>query len=111
MADTSDIKNGLCFELKSQLYKVVEFLHVKPGKGAAFVRTKIKNLNNGKTIDHTFNAGTKINVVRIENRDSVFITKCAIDNSVDHKSQNQYLISNDQVHNKSNHTCHKDLST
>ena len=75
MADTSDIKNGLCFELKSQLYKVVEFLHVKPGKGAAFVRTKIKNLNNGKTIDHTFNAGTKINVVRIENRDYQFLYK------------------------------------
>ncbi len=73
MANTSDIKNGLCIEHNGHLYKVVEFLHVKPGKGAAFVRTKIKNLSNGKTIDHTFNAGAKINPVRIENRDYQYL--------------------------------------
>ncbi len=68
MATTSDIKNGLCIELNGDLMSVVEFLHVKPGKGAAFVRTKLKNLKTGKVIPHTFNAGVKLNVQRVERR-------------------------------------------
>lgn len=68
MATTSDIRNGLCIEHNNGLYTVVEFQHVKPGKGNAFVRTKLKNLESGKTIDHTFNAGHKIEPVRIERR-------------------------------------------
>ena len=54
MASTSDIKKGLCIKLNSDIYKVIEFLHVKPGKGPAFVRTKIKSVTTGKVIDNTF---------------------------------------------------------
>lgn len=68
MATTADIKNGLCIEMSDKTFMVVEFQHVKPGKGAAFVRTKLKNLENGRTIDKTFNAGEKIDPVRVERR-------------------------------------------
>jgi len=68
MATTSDIKNGLCLNFNHDLYSVIEFLHVKPGKGPAFVRTKIRSLTSGKVLDHTFPSGHKIDVVRIENR-------------------------------------------
>jgi elongation factor P len=73
MATTSDIRNGLCIKHNNDLWQIIEFLHVKPGKGPAFVRTKIKNLNNGKTVDHTFNAGVKIEVVRIETRNYQYL--------------------------------------
>ncbi len=73
MANTSDIKNGLCLEMNNELYTVTEFLHVKPGKGGAFVRTKLKNLKSGKVIPHTFNAGVKINVQRVERRPYQFL--------------------------------------
>ncbi len=68
MATTADIKNGMCIDLDGHYYFIVEFLHVKPGKGAAFVRTKLKSVTNGRTIDKTFNAGVKIDEVRIERR-------------------------------------------
>lgn len=68
MATTSDIKNGMCIDLDGHYYFIVEFLHVKPGKGAAFVRTKLKSVTTGRTIDKTFNAGVKIEEVRIERR-------------------------------------------
>ncbi len=60
MATTSDIRNGLCIRYNNDIYKIVEFLHVKPGKGPAFVRTKLKSVTNGKTIDNTFPAGEKL---------------------------------------------------
>ncbi|MCH3882245.1 MULTISPECIES: elongation factor P [Tenacibaculum] len=66
MATTSDIKNGLCMRYNNDIYKVVEFLHVKPGKGPAFVRTKLKSVTNGKVIDNTFPSGRKIDDVRVE---------------------------------------------
>jgi len=66
--NVSVIKNGLCFELNGEVWTVVEFLHVKPGKGPAFVRTKIKSLKSGKTVDNTFNGSAKLDVVRIERR-------------------------------------------
>ncbi|MFO7867728.1 MAG: elongation factor P [Bacteroidales bacterium] len=68
MATTSDFRNGLCIEYNGDLYTITQFQHVKPGKGAAFVRTKLKNVQTGKVIDNTFNAGVKINVARIERR-------------------------------------------
>jgi len=68
MASTSDIKNGFCFKFNHDVYKVVEFLHVKPGKGPAFVRTKLKSLTNGKVVDNTFPSGHKIDEVRVERR-------------------------------------------
>jgi elongation factor P len=73
MANTSDIKNGMCLNHNHGLWQIVEFLHVKPGKGAAFVRTKLKNIETGKVVDHTFNAGTKIDPVRIETREYQFL--------------------------------------
>ena len=75
MANTSDIRNGLCLEHNNDLYFVVEFLHVKPGKGNAFVRTKLKSLTSGKVVDYTFSAGHKINTVRIERRKYQFLYK------------------------------------
>ena len=66
MASTADIRNGLCIKYNNDIYKIIEFLHVKPGKGPAFVRTKLKSLTNGKVLDNTFSAGHKIDEVRVE---------------------------------------------
>ena len=73
MASTSDIKNGMCINFSGQPYQIIEFLHVKPGKGAAFVRTKIKNLETGRVLDNTFPAGAKIETIDIENRQYQFL--------------------------------------
>ncbi|MCB0623316.1 MAG: elongation factor P [Saprospiraceae bacterium] len=73
MASTSDIRNGLCIEFNNDIYSVVEFQHVKPGKGNAFVRTKLKSLTTGRVIDNTFPAGHKINDVRVERRKFQFL--------------------------------------
>ncbi len=75
MATTADIKNGLCIELNGDLFSVVEFLHVKPGKGGAFVRTKLRNMKTGKVIPHTFNSGVKLNVQRVERRPYQYLYK------------------------------------
>lgn len=66
MATTSDIKKGLCIKYNHDIFKIIEFLHVKPGKGPAFVRTKLKSVTTGKVIDNTFSAGHKIEDVRVE---------------------------------------------
>ena len=66
MSNTSDIRNGLCIKHSHDIYKIIEFLHVKPGKGPAFVRTKLKSITSGKVIDNTFSSGHKIDVVRVE---------------------------------------------
>jgi elongation factor P len=68
MASTNDLKNGLVLNLDGQLWAVVEFQHVKPGKGPAFVRTKLKNVESGKTVDKTFNAGTKVETANVDKR-------------------------------------------
>ena len=68
MASTSDIRKGLCIKFNNDIYKIVDFLHVKPGKGPAFVRTKLKGIEDGRVVDHTFPSGHKIEIVRIENR-------------------------------------------
>ncbi|MFA5573726.1 MAG: elongation factor P [Brumimicrobium sp.] len=68
MATTSDIKNGLCMLHNGKIVSVIEFLHVKPGKGPAFVRTKLREIESGKVLDFTFSAGHKIDVVRVEKR-------------------------------------------
>ena len=75
MASTSDIKNGLCIEYNHGLYVVTDFQHVKPGKGPAFVRTKLKNVETGKVIDNTFSSGHKITTARIERRAHQFLYK------------------------------------
>jgi len=66
MATTSDIRNGMIIKFKNGLYEIVEFLHVKPGKGAAFVRTKLKNIKSGKVIENTFRTSEKLEEVRVE---------------------------------------------
>ena len=68
MATTADIRNGLCIEFNNDLYVITEFLHVKPGKGPAFVRTKMKSVTNGKVLDNTFSAGHKIDEVKVTTR-------------------------------------------
>jgi elongation factor P len=68
MATTSDIRKGLCIVFNHDIYKIIEFLHVKPGKGPAFVRTKLKSVTNGKVLDNTFSAGHKIEEVKVITR-------------------------------------------
>ncbi len=75
MATTADFRNGLCLEFNGELFTIVEFQHVKPGKGGAFVRTKLKNLKTGKVIPNTFNAGVKIDIARVERRPYQFLYK------------------------------------
>jgi elongation factor P len=73
MANTSDIRNGLCIRFNDKLYTIIEFQHVKPGKGPAFVRTKMRQIETGKVIDNTFSAGHKIDPVRIERRNYQYL--------------------------------------
>ena len=73
MASTSDIRNGLCIRYNNDIYKIIEFLHVKPGKGPAFVRTKMKSVTTGKVLDNTFSAGHKIEDVRVETHKFQFL--------------------------------------
>jgi elongation factor P len=73
MATTNDIKNGSVLNIDGQLWNVVEFQHVKPGKGGAFVRTKIKSIMSGKVVDRTFNAGTKIDFATVDRRDFTYL--------------------------------------
>ena len=65
---TADFKNGLGLRIKDKVYTIVEFQHVKPGKGGAFVRTKLKDIKTGRVVDYTFNAGTKFDSVRLESK-------------------------------------------
>ncbi|MBP2435536.1 elongation factor P [Microbacterium amylolyticum] len=73
MASTSDIRNGVVLAIDGQLWSVIEFQHVKPGKGGAFVRTKLKNVVSGKVVDKTFNAGAKIDVQNVDRRDYQYL--------------------------------------
>jgi len=73
MASTADIKNGVVLNIDGQLWSVVEFQHVKPGKGGAFVRTKLKNVMSGKVVDKTFNAGAKIETENVDRRDFTYL--------------------------------------
>ncbi len=75
MATTNDLKNGLVLNLDGQLWAVVEFQHVKPGKGGAFVRTKLKNVLSGKVVDKTFNAGTKVETATVDKREMQYLYK------------------------------------
>jgi len=79
MASTNDIKNGTVLSIDGQLWNVIEFQHVKPGKGGAFVRTKIKNVRTGKLVDRTFNAGAKIETANVDRRDFQYLYKDGTD--------------------------------
>ena len=73
MASTADIKNGVVLNIDGQLWSVVEFQHVKPGKGGAFVRTKLKNVVTGKVVDRTYNAGAKVDIENVDRRDFTYL--------------------------------------
>ena len=73
MATSNDLKNGIVLNIEGQLWTVVEFQHVKPGKGAAFVRTKLKNILTGKVVDRTFNAGVKVETANVDKRDMTYL--------------------------------------
>ncbi|HBH84482.1 MAG: elongation factor P [Bacteroidetes bacterium GWE2_41_25] len=75
MASTADFRNGLVIEYNNDLYTIVQFQHVKPGKGPAFVRTKLKSLKTGRVIDNTFSSGVKVNVARVERRPYQYLYK------------------------------------
>lgn len=84
MANTADIKNGVCLNHNGKLVQVIEFQHVKPGKGPAFVRTKLRNIETGRVVDHTFPSGHKIDIIRIENRSYQYL----------YQDGNQYVFMN-----------------
>ncbi len=75
MATSNDLKNGMTLDIEGQLWNVVEFQHVKPGKGGAFVRTTLKNVLSGKVVDRTFNAGVKVDVATVDKRDMTYLYK------------------------------------
>ncbi|MCB0914119.1 MAG: elongation factor P [Actinobacteria bacterium] len=79
MATTNDLKNGLVLNIDGQLWTVVEFQHVKPGKGGAFVRTKLKNVLSGKVVDRTFNAGVKVDTATVDKRTMQYLYKDGTD--------------------------------
>ena len=73
MASTADFKNGLVLNIDGQLWQIIEFQHVKPGKGPAFVRTKLKNVLSGKVVDKTYNAGVKVETATVDRRDATYL--------------------------------------
>ncbi len=100
MATTADFKNGLTLEFNDQLYTIVQFQHVKPGKGPAFVRTKLKNIKTGKVIENTFTAGVKINTVRVERRPYQYLYKDEMGFNFMHtETFEQVSISPDMIEN------------
>lgn len=100
MATTADLKNGMCIEVNGKTFMVVEFQHVKPGKGPAFVRTRLKNLENGRTIDNTFSAGEKIEPVRVERRPYQYLYEDDMGCNFMHtQTFEQIVISRDLIEN------------
>jgi elongation factor P len=79
VATTNDLKNGMVLNIDGQLWSVVEFQHVKPGKGGAFVRTKLKSVLSGKVVDRTFNAGTKVETATVDKRDMQYLYRDGTD--------------------------------
>src|SRR3954449_9710678 len=79
MASTNDLKNGLVLNLDGDLWTVIEFQHVKPGKGGAFVRTTLKHVLTGKVVDKTFNAGTKVDTATVDRRNMTYLYKDGAD--------------------------------
>lgn len=104
VATTNDLKNGMTLDIEGQLWTVVEFQHVKPGKGPAFVRTKLKQVLTGKVVDKTFNAGVKIEVAILEKREMNFLYKEGEDFVfMDNKNFDQMSISAATVGDASNY--------
>ncbi len=95
---TADFKNGMCIVNNGKMCTIVEFQHVKPGKGGAFVRTKLRDIKTGRVVDYTFNAGTKFDSVRLEQRTMQYLYNDGVDfNFMDMSSYEQMAISADTV--------------
>ena len=95
---TADFKNGMCIEYNNKLWTIVEFQHVKPGKGGAFVRTKLRDVKTGRIVDNTFNAGTKFDSVRMETRKMQYLYNDGADfNFMDNNTYEQEALSADVV--------------
>lgn len=104
MATTNDLKSGMTLDIEGQLWTVVEFQHVKPGKGPAFVRTKLKQVLTGKVVDKTFNAGVKVEIAILEKREMNFLYKEGDDFVfMDNKNFDQMTISSATVGDSSNY--------
>lgn len=104
VATTNDLKNGMTLDIGGQLWTVVEFQHVKPGKGPAFVRTKLKQVMTGKVVDKTFNAGVKVEIATLEKREMNFLYKEGDDFVfMDNKNFDQMTISAATVGDSSNY--------
>jgi elongation factor P len=100
MATTSDIRKGMCIEHNDQLFTIVDFQHVKPGKGPAFVRTKLKNITSGRVIENTFSSGHKINETRVERRPYQFLYKDDIGYHMMHmETYEQISLQGDLINN------------
>lgn len=100
MATTADIKIGLVIKFNNDLYKIVDFLHVKPGKGGAFVRTKLKSITTGRMLENTFNAGVKIDFVRVERMSCNYLYKDGDTFTfMENESFNQYSVNKNMIDN------------
>ncbi|GAA0135686.1 elongation factor P [Paenibacillus sp. YSY-4.3] len=98
MISVNDFKTGLTIEFEGDIYTVQEFQHVKPGKGAAFVRSKLKNLRNGNTVEKTFRAGENVSRALIENRDVQYLYASGQDHTfMDNETYDQFTLSSDQL--------------
>ena len=98
MASTSDIRKGLCIKYSNDIYKIIEFLHVKPGKGPAFVRTKLKSVTTGKVIDNTFASGHKIDDVKVQTSQYQFLYNDTESYHFMHNEDfNQITVSKDKI--------------
>ncbi|MGM0386372.1 MAG: elongation factor P [Actinomycetota bacterium] len=103
MATTNDLKNGMVLNFDGQLWTVVEFQHVKPGKGPAFVRTKLKNVLSGKVLDRTFNAGLKVETATVDKRDMQYLYKDGADFVfMDTETYEQVLVTGETVGDAAN---------
>lgn len=99
MASTSDIRNGMCIEYNGNLFTIISFQHVKPGKGPAFVRTKLKNITTGKVIDNTFSAGHKIHETRVERHPYQFLYKDDMGYNLMHLETYEQIILQEELIN------------
>jgi elongation factor P len=103
VATTNDLKNGMTLNLDGNLWNVVEFQHVKPGKGGAFVRTKLKNVTSGKVVDKTFNAGVKVDVATVDKRGMQYLYKDGADYVfMDTETYDQIHVPNETIGESAN---------
>ena len=109
---TADFRNGMCIEYNNKLCAIVEFQHVKPGKGGAFVRTKLRDIKTGRVVDYTFNAGTKFDSVRLETKKMQFLYSDGVDfNFMDMSSFEQLSIPAETVGSAANWLKENDEAT